>query len=206
MESNNFKNPLSGCDKYGSSRLKLALFLKDIVFKAFNIDYCLENGTLLGAFRNNKFIPHDDDFDYAVFINHTSQIPKLYENIKKHLCNSPYKARLIESYCLKIEIYDPSEGNYILSGPKYNGADYHHVTVDLQFHVKCSNNNYKQLYYISPELINNKKNIFPMSTILLEDNVFPAPNNIELFLINCYGSIKQGAIYNSKTCKYEDKY
>lgn len=45
-----------------------------------------------------------------------------------------------------------------------------------------------------------------MSTILLEDSVFPAPNNIESFLINCYGSIKQGAIYNNKTCKYEDKY
>lgn len=30
MEVNNFKNPLSGCDKYGKARLKLELFLKKI--------------------------------------------------------------------------------------------------------------------------------------------------------------------------------
>lgn len=204
MESNNFKNPGSGCDKYGDARLKLALFLKNSVFTIVHLDYCLENGTLLGAFRNKKFIPHDDDFDYAIFIRDIAEIQGLFENIQKLVDDSPYKVRLVDSYCLKIEVYDPSEGEYILSGPKYNGANYHHVTVDLQFHLEIPDNKYKQLYFIGCELINRKKNIFPLSTIVLENNIFPSPGNVELFLIECYGSIKQGATYNPVTCKYED--
>ena len=54
MEWNNFKNPNAGCDKYGKYRLELALYLKNNILN--NYIYFIENGTLLGAYRNNKFI------------------------------------------------------------------------------------------------------------------------------------------------------
>jgi len=199
---NNYKNPCSGCDIYGDQRLKLALTLKEKVFSKFNIDYCIENGTLLGAYRNHKFIPHDDDFDFAVFIKDKSNVNSICDYIKQYLPKQ-YSCRLVESYCLKIEVYDPNAGLYILSGPKYNGADYHHVTVDLQFHLQCEKG-FKQLYYIGSELINKEEDIFPLTLIELEHNIFPAPRNTVDFLKACYGSIRTGAKYNPETCKYED--
>jgi cytidyltransferase-like protein len=41
----------------------------------------------------------------------------------------------VDTYADKIEIYDPSAGSFFLQGGKYQGAHYHHVSVDLQLHV-----------------------------------------------------------------------
>ena len=68
MEFNNFKKQGAGCDIYGSQRLELALYLKNHVLNELNKPWFIENGTLLGAYRNEKFIPHDDDFDIAILI------------------------------------------------------------------------------------------------------------------------------------------
>lgn len=69
MEYNNFKKPDSGCEKYGIPRLELASYLRDNILNKLDKSYFIENGTLLGAYRNQKFIPHDDDFDYGILID-----------------------------------------------------------------------------------------------------------------------------------------
>ena len=74
MEHNNFKKPDAGCDKYGDQRLELAKLLRDEVFDKLNLSWYIENGTLLGAWRNGKFIKHDDDFDIGVLINSKEEI------------------------------------------------------------------------------------------------------------------------------------
>ena len=66
---NNFKNPNAGCDKWGTKRLELAIYLRDNILNKFTNYWFIENGTLLGAWRTSKFIPHDDDFDIAMLIN-----------------------------------------------------------------------------------------------------------------------------------------
>lgn len=206
MEYNNYKNIESGCNKYGKDRLELATFLHKTLLSTLDIAYTIENGTLLGAFRNKKFIPHDDDFDFAIFIKNIEEIKGIYQFIKNHLPDT-YSCRLVESYCLKIEVFDKSKGSYILQGPQYKGADYHHVTADLQFYVyNPETNSYKQLYYAyTNPAIHTKNTIFPIQFITLENTLFPAPNNVKVFLENIYGCIEEGATYNSITHKYEKK-
>jgi len=41
----------------------------DKIFKELNIDYWLDFGTLLGAYRNKDFIRHDMDIDLGAFLN-----------------------------------------------------------------------------------------------------------------------------------------
>lgn len=200
MEWNNYKKIDAGCDIYGKQRLEIAVYLRDNILNKYN-NYFIENGTLLGAYRNGNFIAHDDDFDFALLLNNKNEIRDVFNYIQSNL-KSEYKCRLIDSYCDKIEIYNPIYGKYNLQGPEYNNKDYHYVTIDLQFYIK-KGDYYKQLYYIKPNELFDKDFIFPINTIILENEKFNCPNNIEEFLKIIYGSIKENAKYNSNTGKYE---
>tara|TARA_B110000211_G_C14043267_1_gene537743 strand:+ start:137 stop:760 length:624 start_codon:yes stop_codon:yes gene_type:complete len=201
MESNNFKKPDAGCDRYGKQRLDLAVYLRDnILNKISNVSF-IENGTLLGAWRNGKFIKHDDDFDFAVLINSYDNVNKIFKFIQNNLVDK-YQCRLITNYSTKIEILDDSFGKYKLLGPQYKNADFHYVTIDLQFYMK-KNNMYESMYYISVKKdIIHEKIIIPTSKIMLENELFNAPNKTEIFLKEIYGSLDINAKYNSKTGFY----
>jgi len=205
MEWNNYKNIEAGCDKYGNDRLKLAVFLRDNVFKHLKHPIFIENGTLLGAWRDHKFIAHDDDFDFGILIDNLEEINNIYNIIGENLPNY-YKYRLVEGYANKIEIYDPAFGNYKLSGPDYNNADYHYITVDLQFYLKDTDNNYRCLYYIGAnKKVVNKSIIVPTDTILIEEEVFDCPKHIEEFLRNNYNYLGKDSVYSAETGLYYKK-
>lgn len=203
---NNFKSPISGMDKYGKPRMNLAVILRDKVLNKLDIPWTIENGTLLGAWRNGSFILHDDDFDIAMFCNKDPrpQIPNILRQIND-LLPAPYEARYVSSYADKIEVYDPTYGTYNLLGPKYNGASYHHCTVDLQFYQRVDDK-YESLYYVHPNIKTvNYKDMFPLRKILLEGESFQAPFNTEGFLTSLYGSLSPKAKFNTKTGFYEVK-
>lgn len=191
----------SGSIIYGSQRLNLALHVINIL-NEFNILWYIEGGTLLGAYRNNKLIPHDDDFD-IVLLYDKNGIEGLKEDFKKikNKLNKAYETRLVNSYTHKIEVYEPSYGKYTLAGDRYNDADFHHVTVDLQVY-ELDNGYYKTLYKNS-NLKHAIKDLFPFKTIILENEIFQVPNNIEKVLSTEYGSLDENAIYNPLTEKYE---
>ncbi len=202
MEWNNFKKEDAGCDKYGKQRLELAVYLRDNILNKFKDKYFIENGTLLGAFRKGEFIPHDDDFDYAFLIENYCEIEELNKYINDNL-DSKYECRIIDSYAKKLEIYDPSYGLYTLLGPSYKNNNYHYVTIDIQFYIK-EGNNYRCLYEGKKESdLVDEYIIYPLKQIKLEREYFNCPNKTEDFLIINYGSIKEGAIYNNLSKKYE---
>lgn len=193
----------AGCDRYGIQRLELAIFLKNKILPNIECPWFIENGTLLGAWRNQKFIAHDDDFDIALLIDKQEDILKIYKYIKEALQGTPFSSRLITSYSLKIEIFDVSFGKYKLSGEGYCGSDFHYVTLDLQFYC-LHNNRYECLYFRN----SNKKNLpvsmlLPVTKINLEGETFNAPFQVKRFLEKNYGSLDHKAKYNCKTGFYE---
>ena len=202
-EWNNFKSSLSGMDRYGDQRLKLAVLMRDTVLNKINFPWIVENGNLLGAWRTGKFIPHDDDFDIAMFFEEdaTLQLCIVFKKIKE-LLPAPYEARLVSSYCDKIEVFDPTYGNYILHGPQYEGADYHHVTLDIQSYERCGDV-YHSLYNTHPQYVKHK-DLYPLGNITLEGEPFQAPANVEAALRGVYGSLSAKAKYNKELGKYID--
>lgn len=204
-EHNNFKIPGTGNNVYGKQRLELAIHLRDTVLPMIKRPFFVENGTLLGAWRNGKFIEHDDDFDFGVLLdsapNPRGEALSILGCIEKHL-GPGYKCRLVTTYATKIEVYDPSWGSYMLS-PKYGGADYHYVTADLQFYCETEVGGFQQMYYLgSPTPVVRKDRILPLSKIVLEGEPFPAPRRTEEFLVDNYGSLDPAAKYSSVTGKY----
>ena len=202
-KSYNYKKVDAGCNKWGKERLDLAIYIRDNILTKISNEWFIENGTLLGAWRNGKFIAHDDDFDIAMLINTESEITNILKKIELLLLSSKYKARLVKTYASKIEIYDESFGKFILPVEKYNGSDFHYVTLDIQFYLK-KNDIYECLYFVEPhKRLLNEEILKPSSKIILENEEFNAPNNIEKFLINNYGNLNINAKYNQNTGLYE---
>jgi len=196
-----YKVTFSGSDKYGKERLELGIHLKEILNK-LQLSWYIENGTLLGAYRNQKFIKHDDDFDIALLYNKDpiENLVKDFYKIKK-LLDKKYGIRIVDTYSNKIEVFNPKYGKYNLIGQRYNNADFHHVTVDLQAYEL--RNNYYYGLYKSLDLANKVSDVLPLNEITFENISFSCPNNVQKILKNQYGSLDENAIYNEKTKKYE---
>ena len=209
----------SGCDRYGRQRLVLALIVRKWLEENFAGRWFIESGTLLGAYRNGNYIPHDDDFDMALLFSDRAQIPAELDRLCVWLSTclpSPYKARVVHTYCQKIEVFDARScllddfGNqneapnpYILPGERYGGADYHHVTVDIQAYAarEDDNNILEPLYNFKPWQ-ESRADVFPTTDIVLEGESFKAPANPLGFLEAIYGSLAPDAVYDVVTSKY----
>jgi len=196
----------SGCDIYGNQRLAVAQIVKGLLEEYVPNQWFIESGTLLGAYRSGKFIPHDDDFDIGVVweSDPVAELGKLNDAIS-NLLPAPLSCRVVSSYCDKIEVFDPTEGIYTLVGDRYGGADYHHVTVDLQaYTVSQDKRTVFPLYRASPfrPWKVPYDAVFPCEQIELEGVVFKAPAQVKDFLESIYGSLEKDAVYDSETGKY----
>lgn len=163
----------------------------------------------MGAYRNNALLLQDDDFDLAIFLigdqkSIKAQLETLRTVIDKQLPH-PYQTRIVDTYCNKIEVYDPTYGNYKLQDPKYKvyDADFHHVTVDIQAYQRLGNI-YTRLYASNSFDIPTEL-LFPFKSIDLSWHLFPCPNNIKAVLELTYGYIGINAIYDPISKKYKQK-
>jgi phosphorylcholine metabolism protein LicD len=206
MQWNNYKVEGTGMDIYGNERLALAVYFRDNVISNLSQPIFIENGTLLGAWRNQKFIKHDDDFDFGILIDNLDEIGYILKTIKDKLSEN-YECRHVNVFTEKIEIYEPKFGHFQLEGPNYRKEFFHYVTCDLQFYLKQDNGVYRCLYYVrdSNQKIIDRSIIEPLGEILLEGEIFPCPNNVEELLKIEYGYIGLNAEFCQETQSYKEK-
>ncbi|KAK3699597.1 hypothetical protein QZH41_014310, partial [Actinostola sp. cb2023] len=163
------------------------------------VRYWLDSGTLLGASRNGRMIPHDFDLDLAVFgeddLNAAYEVleavkPKGYKVRKGH--HDPKGVPM----CKKCEIY--KEG-YSWIDPKcvsmdivmYEYADEKREFCKSGYHgFGLEKNRYKYEW------------VFPSGKVKFEGFELPCPNNIEAYLTAQYGYLGPDCYYDEATNKY----
>ena len=192
----------SGCDVYGEQRLQLAQHIRPLLH-----DWCwwIENGTLLGAMRNGAFIPHDDDFDMAVLVEPDRTVSGVMAALHARLVAelpAPYQARHVRTYADKLEVYDPTAGKYALP-PMYGGADYHHVSVDIQMYTQDADGIVRACYRAVPHRVEIPRTVLlPLGSVVLEGVAFPCPHDATAYLVATYGDISPTAVFDPATGLY----
>jgi len=169
---------------------KIKLFLDD-----YNIEYWIDSGTLLGAVRNGKIIPWDDDIDLAIPKESYEKLYKIILNLKKNkIKNILYyiseKHKIKFSWSIKLLDKSASKSIYKLNYPSMIFAE--HTDINLPY--KCDlimyfkeGNKYITNY---PPWINvfyyNINDIYPLKKIKFENNYYNCVNNPIPFLNNAY--------------------
>ena len=201
----NYEQCLAETRLYGPKRVAVArAVLKAIEPRKDEFQIFLDGGTLLGAYRNGKMLPHDDDFDYGLYIRNEESTMDLLESLKAHLdatLPSNYKTRIITTYTKKVEVYEPDFGNY----PFSEFGVYHNVTVDITAFVDDGEGQVRIPHYRYGWFRTRKENLLPLTSIVYEGQTFPAPCNSEQLLVDMYGYIGEGAVYDPETKKYAKK-
>lgn len=188
--------------KYKQRRVGLGCMLRE-VFQGYNLPFFIEGGTALGAHRDGTMVPRDDDFDFGVYGDEES-LAAVEKKLHRDL-PIEYGVRMIQSYCVKIEVFDTRHGKMEL----HTDIDFHNVTVDLLLYKDhprdedCVQIQYfKRPYH---ELMFPKTDVFPLGEAKFEGEWFPCPGNQQAFLERYYGYIGEDACYDPKTNLYRQR-
>lgn len=192
-----------GNDLHGEARLELAKLVRDALNRIGAVWY-LDAGTLLGAWRSQSLIPHDDDFDTAIYLPNFSGEEDLFElktEIERSLPD-PYTVRVVTSYAMKVEIFDPSSDCYLLPMPYYRGADFHTVTVDIQVMTDSDDGSVVYLHDMLDHVKVPKDCLEPTGEIVCVGATFASPFDVVGFLEALYGYTGADCEFDTETKKY----
>jgi len=143
----------------------LSLFIKD----KFNLDIYLIYGTLLGVIRENNFIEHDNDVDFAYMSKQSNLTDVLHEF--RGICSILKNHELLSKICGSghIHVYSPNKRNKFDLWTSFILED---------------------KYYLAP-LINGTLNpsmIIPLKESIFKTKSFLIPNQPELVLDAVYNT------------------
>ena len=185
-------------------------FLED-----YNIVYWLDSGTLLGACRNNKFIPWDDDVDLAIPYDSYIKMKQIIKTLPKVYIDD-VKYRVSEKY--KIKFTELASGSYISIDVS---IPFLMKTFHLDGNLTSGNDIFIHLLNYFPvenkEYISNSKiwrhsyvypfeSIYPLVKLEFEGRKYWSVNNPELFLNNSYWFWKDLALAGHSHFKYLKQY
>jgi phosphorylcholine metabolism protein LicD len=189
---------IANTNKYKKQRLEVASEVAAILNKsAPDLVWFLESGTLLGAWRSGTMIPHDDDVDFGL-LGTQDDLQRAMDIISKEV-SSKYKVRRINTYCHKIEVYDPEQGMFNLTDTE----NFHNVSLDITLFTDVGSHVEHQ--YFKNGLCDNKYDrawIEPTVDIAYEGLLFKAPQQSEKFLTELYGYLGPNAVWHKESGKY----
>ena len=172
-------------------QVELLSVLSDILNTA-KIEYWIDQGTLLGAYRHGKFITRDSDTDIA--IKNEEQFESLHELMKSKLPNI-YASERKGSHCKGYRIWLKTGGTF---KGTFEGREIQWplVCCDVMFYQYSEQDStYVQQYqgfgvdtFFIPEIV-----IFPLDRIEFEGSMYPSPARVQDYLKIQYGYIGEGA-------------
>lgn len=191
-----YEERLADTTKHGPLRIAICKRLAPILDQT-GYNWFMESGTLLGAWRNNTMIPHDDDLDLGFLAklgeDPAEAVDNLYDLIVDELPEGIH-CRTVHGYVHKLEFYDPRFGKY----------HFHNVTVDLTaLYLDSSDFNVKHTHYTQEDFTIPVLSLIPIKYMDYEGEQFPAPQDPELYLTTMYGYLGENAVFNNKTNKYK---
>jgi hypothetical protein len=181
---------------------ELLSVLTDILSLA-KIEYWIDQGTLLGAYRHGKFIERDSDVDIAIKDeNQFTALSKLFDSELP----SDYEWQRKGSHCRGYRVWLKSGGNFNGTFEGKN-IEWPLVVCDVMFYQydedeKAFVQHYQgfgvETFFIPEEVI------FPLKQISFEGNNYPCPAQVKEYLEIQYGYIGEGAIWNSKSNRWTE--
>jgi len=180
--------------KLHPEQIELLSVLTDILIPA-KIEYWIDQGTLLGAYRHGKFIERDSDTDIAIRNEeHFEALPELLES----RLPSAYGWERKGNHCRGYKVWLKTGGTF---NGIFEGRDiqWPQVVCDVLFYqYNEQDKTYVQQYqgfgvesFFFPETV-----IFPLDQIEFEGSMYSCPNQIEEYLEIQYGYIGEGAFWD----------
>ena len=178
-------------------KLEELLSILTNILSSAKIEYWIDQGTLLGAYRHGKFIARDSDVDIAIKDeNQFKALSKLFDS----KLPSVYEWERKGSHCRGYRVWLKSGGTF---NGTFDGKEIQWplVVCDVMFYqYDDDENTFVQQYqgfgvdtFFIPEEV-----IFPLNQIAFEGNIYPCPARVQEYLEIQYGYIGEGAIWNSE--------
>jgi len=173
---------------------ELLSILADILSSA-EIEFWIDQGTLLGAYRQGKFIDRDSDVDIA--IKDENQFRALSKLLDSKLPNV-YEWERKGSHCRGYRVWLKTGG--IFNGT-FKGKDIRWplVVCDVMFYqYDNERNTFVQQYqgFGVETVFYPEEVIFPLNLITFEGSSYPCPARVQEYLEIQYGYIGEGAIWS----------
>ena len=160
-----------------------------------HVQYWIDSGSLLGAWRSGGMIPHDDDVDIG--IAGREMHARARAAVEAHC---PHLMIKKASYSGKWEVYDPTSPEIPWGD---NGDTWHMISCDIDLYLE-QEDGWQQQYFnfgIEQNRISNDT-LFPLGTIQFEGRACPAPHRVQEYLEGVYGYLGEDAEYDKDAQKF----
>lgn len=197
---------LKNIKMYDNKTIKSLIDLMEKTVKFLDdnkITYWLDSGTLLGACRNEKFIPWDDDVDLAIPYDSYIKLKQIIKNLPKeydNVDNINVKYRVSKEYKIKfteIIARNPLDKTkpFLLKTYHLDGKLDKDIFIDLMNYFPISNNTYvSNLKGWVNKYAYPFDSIYPLKKITFEGKKYYSVSKPDIFLNKAYWFWKDLAV------------